>query len=59
MRPKTQQWRVIYAVTAVLCLAIGLTTGASDTSHAWHGSAIIVIVGIVALWRLSQTPTPR
>jgi hypothetical protein len=59
MRPKTQQWRVIYAVTAVLCLAIGLTTGTSDTSHASHGSAIIVIVGIVALWRLSQTPTPR
>jgi hypothetical protein len=44
----------LYAAGALVCAAIALTTGTSDDSLAWHTGSIIVIVGILALWRLSR-----
>ncbi len=51
--PKVWNWWVVYAATALLCFVIALTTGPSNVSHAWHTGAVIVIAGIVYLWRVS------
>jgi hypothetical protein len=53
---RKQKWGLIYAATVVVCIPIALTTGNSESSHAWHEGSIMVILGIVALWRLSQQP---
>ncbi len=52
MRPK-MRW-AIYVTAALVCVAIALTPGASDDSHAWHAGAIIIIIGILLLWRFSE-----
>jgi hypothetical protein len=54
LRPKMRDWRAIYVIAALVCVAIALTTGASDVSHAWHAGVIILIIGILLLWRLSE-----
>jgi hypothetical protein len=51
---KSPKWRVIYAATALVCLAVAITTGTSEDSLAWHAGAIITILGIVAIWRISE-----
>jgi hypothetical protein len=45
---------VTYAAATLVCLAVAITTGTSQDSRAWHAGAIIVILGIVAIWRISQ-----
>jgi hypothetical protein len=46
MHPSKRQWWAIYAVTAVVCVAVFLTAGTSDDSGASHAIAIIVIAGV-------------
>jgi hypothetical protein len=48
------QWWKLYVVASLAFAVIGLTTGQSDSSVAWHIGTIIVIAGILALWRLSR-----
>ena len=54
MRPSMQRWIVIYAATILICLALAFTAGPRPDRQAQHTGAIIVIFGIVALWRLSR-----
>jgi hypothetical protein len=54
MRPKMRDWRAIYVTAALICVAIALIPGASDDSHAWHAGVIILIIGILLLWRFSE-----
>lgn len=49
-----RNWWLIYAATAVVCLLIIFTVGNSDDSRAIHVSAVILILGLVILWRLSE-----
>ena len=54
VRPKPRNWWVIYIAAAQLCFVVGLTTGTSEDSRAWHYGAIIVVLGILAIWRISE-----
>ncbi len=45
---------MIYAAAALVCLAVVFTTGTSDDSHAWHAGAIILVLGGVVMWRVSE-----
>jgi nicotinamide riboside transporter PnuC len=49
-----RRWTVIYVATILICLAFAVTAGNADERRALHTGAIIVIFGIVALWRLSR-----
>jgi hypothetical protein len=53
-RRKPPKWWVVYAATVLVCLAVAISTGTSEDSRAWHAGAIIVILGIVAIWRISE-----
>jgi hypothetical protein len=48
------KWWVIYTATILICLPVAITTGTSEDSHAWHAGAVIVILGIVGIWRISE-----
>lgn len=54
------QWWKLYVVALPAFVVIALTTKANDDkSVAWHFGTIIVIAGVLAIWRLSEPPGQR
>ena len=54
------QWWKLYVIALPALVVIALTTnGTDDKSVAWHFGTIIVIAGILAIWRLSEPPGQR
>jgi len=55
VHPTRRQWRVICAITLMVCVGIAITAGNHSDRAAWHAGAIIVTAGILMLWRLSES----
>ena len=50
-------WWKLYVVASLVCVVLALTANRSDDkSVAWHFGTIIVMAGILAIWRLSKWP---